>query len=112
MTAVMTGNPLHHVLRGGWIAEGVERENGEILDTSTWIRQRSIDTLVKSRYLDVISRDLTPVACKCNRLWESVEIAQLHECPITSTPASPEVKEPTASVVKKPSKPRVSKVKV
>lgn len=112
MTATMTESAFRTVLRGGWIAEGVERERGEVIDTSSWLRQRSVETLVMSRYLDITDRDVVPVACECARLWDSPESAELHRCSGRKIPTSAAKAEPgptAAEKVAKPRKPRVRK---
>jgi hypothetical protein len=97
---------LHTVLRGGWVAESVVRERGEVLDTAIWARQQSVPQLIKTRYITPTNRDLTPTACECGRLWDSPESAELHRCPGRSTPSTAEGTEEKA-----PRKPRVSKDK-
>lgn len=87
-TATVTATPLdlrhvHIVLRGrGFVANGIQRERGEILDTSDW-RLTSVRSMVDQRILGAADYSLndTAVTCECGRMWENEERAADHSCP-------------------------------
>lgn len=82
-TAPMDLHGVHIVLRGrGFVANGIQRERGEILDTTEW-RLTSVRSMVDQRILGTADYSLndTAVKCECGRLWENEERASAHDCP-------------------------------
>lgn len=80
-TAPVDLHDVHVVLRGnGFVADGIQRERGEVLVTKGW---RNVAALVNQRYLGAPDYSLgaTIVACACGRRWENDERASAHACP-------------------------------
>lgn len=77
---VLTPTQLHAVTRShGFDADGVHRERGEVLDTSTW---RSTKPLVDSRSLaPFYGSEDSLTTCECGRRWLDAASAADHRCP-------------------------------
>lgn len=68
------------VLRGGFEADGLVRERGEVLSSTGW---RNVEALVNTRYLARPNYDLLDhiVECDCGRRWVDTNSAETHKCP-------------------------------
>ncbi len=83
----------HLVLRGGWNADGIERERGEVVRTDGW---RNVQPLVNVRQLAPLAEDVEPVPCPCGRNWTDDDAALAHiergscpdEVPVSKTKTS------------------------
>jgi hypothetical protein len=73
---------VHIVQRSsGFIAQGIQRERGEVLVTREW--ERGVDALVSRRYLAAPDYSLneTITECPCGRMWENEIRMAEHTCP-------------------------------
>ena len=71
---------LHVVLRGDFIAEGVARKPGEVLDTKGW---RNVRPLVNTRYLGEVPASIDYPRTIDGRRWVDEKTAAQHDMTIT-----------------------------
>lgn len=78
----ITDDALYVIQKGGFDADGVTRERGEIVDTTGW---KNVRPLVDVRQLAVVPIAIgDAITCDCGRRWISNDTASAHDCPARS----------------------------
>lgn len=81
--SLLDSRTTHVVLRGPLSADGIDRERGEVIDTSGW---RNCQPLVNTRRIEPLPYGAPePITCECGRLWVDAPAASTHRCPARKT---------------------------